>query len=396
MRRVRPVRHPYARMPTRVHLHAQVRYPVVEPSEAWNWEDRRWHIDGDTGRIDTHQSVVVLPMVTPIAAGGGGTALLKGSHHAVARWLHDFGEWGVGNHRRIRTIVEKGIEREGISAVVEATGAAGDVLLMHPLLIHAVNDARRVTFHLSSEPGAAARWTAVQHGIRVTFNLSTHWARMPLIIPDWDDGRQPRSVLEHSLVAPIAEGMQRNPNRERVLIYGEVVEMRFVESGMMLGVHGDYEGLAFASSPRIPARSVHDLRFHAPGRQKGGAGLPVCYGDELVIKCRGESGSWNRLGVSPVRDLDAKARAALPPHATRPSPPLVHCRAVRRGSVARPPASPCPTPRRADPRARPACAGARAVLAQGGLRRLGPVGREAHHREAALPRRGPTFGSEPR
>ena len=60
---------------------------------------------------------------------------------------------------------------------------------------------------------------------------------------------------------------------------------------------------------RVPARSEHDLRFHSPGRPKGGAGLPVCYGDELVIKCRGEGGSWHRLGVTHVRDLDAKARA---------------------------------------------------------------------------------------
>ena len=137
----------------------QVRYPVVEASEAWDWEDRRWHIDGDTGRIDTHQSVICLPMVTPIAAGGGGTALLKGSHHHVARWLHDNGEWGVGNHRRVRSIVQRAIEEDGLSAVVEATGAAGDVLIMHPLLIHAVNDARRVTFHLSEPPevGGAPR-----------------------------------------------------------------------------------------------------------------------------------------------------------------------------------------------------------------------------------------------
>jgi hypothetical protein len=29
----------------------------------------------------------------------------------------------------------------------------------------------------------------------VTFNLSTHWTRPPLAIPDRDDGQHPRSVL---------------------------------------------------------------------------------------------------------------------------------------------------------------------------------------------------------
>ena len=76
-------------IPTLPNVRPKVRYPVVEASQEWDWQHRRWHIDGDTGRIDTHQSVVVLPMVTPISAGGGGTALLTGSHRTVARWLHD-------------------------------------------------------------------------------------------------------------------------------------------------------------------------------------------------------------------------------------------------------------------------------------------------------------------
>ena len=36
----------------------------------------------------------------------------------------------------------------------------------------------------------------------------------------------------------------------------------------MLGVEHDYEGLAYASYQRVPARRQHELRFHAPGRPK--------------------------------------------------------------------------------------------------------------------------------
>ena len=72
---------------------------------------------------------ILPPQATPISAGGGGTALLRGSHHAVARWLHDSGEWGVGNHRRVRSIVQKAIEAEGLGSIVEATGTAGDILV---------------------------------------------------------------------------------------------------------------------------------------------------------------------------------------------------------------------------------------------------------------------------
>jgi len=39
--------------------------------------------------------VVVLPLVTPIRPGGGGTALLRGSHKHIGRWLASRGEAGV-------------------------------------------------------------------------------------------------------------------------------------------------------------------------------------------------------------------------------------------------------------------------------------------------------------
>ena len=36
-------------------------------------------------------------------------------------------------------------------------------------------------------------------------------------------------MLEHSLIMPIAEGIRVAENAERLLTYGEVVELRFVE-----------------------------------------------------------------------------------------------------------------------------------------------------------------------
>ena len=104
---------------------------------------------------------------------------------------------------------------------------------------------------------------------------------------------EPRSWLEHSLITPLAQlrSLPEDPQRP-LLTYGEVIELRFVECGMMLSVDLDYEGLAYASWGRQHHRTQHDIRFHAPGRPKGGAGLPVCYGDELVLKCRGWKDQW--------------------------------------------------------------------------------------------------------
>ena len=52
---------------------------------------------------------------------------------------------------------------------------------------------------------------------------------MPLKEPDKAPHLEPRSMLEHSLIMPIAEGIRVAENAERLLTYGEVVELRFVE-----------------------------------------------------------------------------------------------------------------------------------------------------------------------
>ena len=86
--------------------------------------------------------------------------------------------------------------------VVEATGAAGDVLVMHPLLVHASSPASRTTL-AQSEDG---RWACVKHGIRVTFNLSTLWRQPPLRVPADPASAPPLgSLVEQSLVDAVAE-----------------------------------------------------------------------------------------------------------------------------------------------------------------------------------------------
>ena len=48
---------------------------------------------------------------------------------------------------------------------------AGDLLLMHPLLVHAPSAAHRATLQGG---------VRVANGLRVTFNLATRWSRPPL------------------------------------------------------------------------------------------------------------------------------------------------------------------------------------------------------------------------
>ena len=132
-----------------------------------------------------------------------------------------------------------------------------------------------------------------------------------------------RSWLEHSLITPLAQlrSLPEDPQRP-LLTYGEVIELRFVECGMMLSVDLDYEGLAYASWGRQHHRTQHDIRFHAPGRPKGGAGLPVCYGDELVLKCRGWKDQWYAHPLLAGLLLLLRHTLSPPAHPHTLTPPL--------------------------------------------------------------------------
>ena len=49
---------------------------------------------------------------------------------------------------------------------------------------------------------------------------------MPLVEPAREPADEPRSLLEHSIIQPIAKGMHRPENREKLLTYSEVIEVR--------------------------------------------------------------------------------------------------------------------------------------------------------------------------
>ena len=228
-----------------------IRFPVHNGTR-WEAPEEGWHIDGDSDSLDTTSSVVVLPMLTTIRPGGGGTALLVGSHRRVASMLHRGvrvrpaslvrsalrgGGGGGGGRGTARDRAHGGTHAS--PAVVEATGRAGDVLLIHPLLVHAPSNAHRST----EQPcGSLTR-----HGLRITFNLATQWLRPPLQMPTAGGGarRVPiaaRSPLEESIVGAVAEAASSEESTEAMIRYGRPIELRFVACGMVLAPVGDYCG----------------------------------------------------------------------------------------------------------------------------------------------------------
>ena len=139
----------------------------------WDIPSTGWHIDGDyTGRLAPACGVKVHAMLTDVGPRCGGVNILSGSHRLVHRWFSENppapGARGAqlrkslerhpylrdlcaaGNpEARIARFHERIEEVDGIPLqVIEITASAGDVILMHSLLLHAAAPAA----HLGTEP----------------------------------------------------------------------------------------------------------------------------------------------------------------------------------------------------------------------------------------------------
>lgn len=123
-----------------------VGYSVIRfPEPGRTWEPAGWHIDGIHFHHHIHspeQGLIGLDLLTDVEPEGGGTAIRVGSHRITARILAAAEPDGLP-HRELSSRV---IDAIGDCPVVEAYGRAGDVLLMHPHLLHgsSVNTSERL------------------------------------------------------------------------------------------------------------------------------------------------------------------------------------------------------------------------------------------------------------
>lgn len=109
-----------------------IRFPRPE---AGSWQAVGLHIDGIHfhHHIDSReQALIAVELWTDIAAHGGGTAIIPGSHHRVARILAAHEPAGLDCVR----LAQLACEACADIAPIEARGRAGDVLMMHPHLLH--------------------------------------------------------------------------------------------------------------------------------------------------------------------------------------------------------------------------------------------------------------------
>lgn len=124
-------------------------WPVSFPGFAqapWRPLKRAWHVDGSVTRHRLERparGLVGLELFTDVEPGSGGTAIRVGSHRRVAGVLAAAGTDGLSE-------VELNVRVERSTwdlPVVEAHGRVGDVVLLHPMTVHAA----------STNTGATAR-----------------------------------------------------------------------------------------------------------------------------------------------------------------------------------------------------------------------------------------------
>jgi hypothetical protein len=138
----------------------------------WGVPDSGWHLDGDyTGELDPPCGVLIHAMLTDVGPRGGGTNVLNASHQLVHKWFREnvavpgarsaqlrrslqrhpyLRELCTAGDRlaRIARFHERVEEIDGMPLqVVENVAAAGDLILMHSLLLHAIP-----TAHPGSRP----------------------------------------------------------------------------------------------------------------------------------------------------------------------------------------------------------------------------------------------------
>jgi len=139
----------------------------------WDVPSSGWHLDGDyKGRLSPPCGVMIHAMLNDVGPRCGGVNILSGSHRLVHRWFLENpppqGAKGVQFRRslerhpylrdlctagdsgaRIARFHERVEVVDGIPLqVMENTASAGDVILLHSLLLHAAAPAA----HLGTQP----------------------------------------------------------------------------------------------------------------------------------------------------------------------------------------------------------------------------------------------------
>lgn len=134
-----------------------LRYPCFDYSnytKRVKCPDDSFHLDGlnYNNTINPKQSIVLLPFIHNVKNRQGGTAVIPGSHKLINNHiLRHYYKTNIDLNPVIDKIVE-----DNKNNIIDTTGEQGDILIMHPHLVHSptlndINSKIRMTFNLSTE-----------------------------------------------------------------------------------------------------------------------------------------------------------------------------------------------------------------------------------------------------
>lgn len=133
-------------------------WPILFPGFAgppWTPPEFGWHVDG--GHFRRHlwspdRALLTLFLLSDIDPGDGGTTVSVGSQRLVAQVLADAEPDGL-THAELLARANAHPRTE----VREVTGSAGDVVLLHPLLLHAQSENTGTRVRFLTNPYLASR-----------------------------------------------------------------------------------------------------------------------------------------------------------------------------------------------------------------------------------------------
>lgn len=120
--------------------------------------DNSFHLDGthedihNNTKVNPEQSVIILPFITTVNKNCGGTVVIPGSHKEINNYLlrHNY-----NSNLDVENVINNIVSTQQ-NKIIDVCGNQGDILVIHPHLIHGsslANDKSRtrITFNLGTQ-----------------------------------------------------------------------------------------------------------------------------------------------------------------------------------------------------------------------------------------------------
>jgi hypothetical protein len=123
-----------------------------------------WHVEGTFHHRARLSAQGLLPLFLFSDVVAGGTLIAPGSHRLAARILHEHEPHGLSPNE-LSGAVREAVD---VDTAEEANGEAGDVILCHPLVLHAANPNRSSNPRVMANPRVGLTRPARDRGIHLS------------------------------------------------------------------------------------------------------------------------------------------------------------------------------------------------------------------------------------